>query len=67
MHGFAIALVDSTSSLRGQETQLFISTQAPFKGVARVTISRWVKSVMGKAGVDVKCFKAHSTRLRMLP
>ena len=32
---------DRTSSLRGQETQqLFISTQAPFKGVVRATISR---------------------------
>ena len=59
--------IDRTSSLRGQETQLFISTQAPFKGVARATISRWVKSVMDKAGVDVKCFKPHSTRLRVLP
>ena len=35
--------IDRTSSLRGQETQLFISTQAPVKGVARATISRWVK------------------------
>ena len=26
--------IDRTSSLRGQEMQLFISTQAPFKGVA---------------------------------
>ena len=32
---------DRTSSLRGQETQqLIISTQAPFKGVVRATISR---------------------------
>ena len=54
--------IDRTSSLRGQETQLFISTQAPFKGVARATISRWVKRVMDKAGIDVKWFKPHSTR-----
>ena len=47
--------IDRTSNLRGQETQLFISTQAPFKGVARATISRWVKRVMDKAGIDVKC------------
>ena len=54
--------IDRTSNLRGQETQLFISTQAPFKGVARATILRWVKRVMDKAGIDVKCFKPHSTR-----
>ena len=58
MYCFAIAIVytfvDGTSSSRGQETQLFISTQAPFKGVARATILRWVKRVMDKAGIDVK-------------
>ena len=54
--------IDRTSSLRGQETQLFISTQPPFKGVARETISRCVKRVMDKAGINVNCFKPHSTR-----
>ena len=54
--------IDRTSSLKGQETQLFISMQAPFKGVAHATISRWVKRAMGKAGIDVKCFQPHSTR-----
>ena len=54
--------IGRTSSLRGQETHLFISTQAPFKGVARATLSRWVKRVMNKAGIDVKCFKPHITR-----
>ena len=55
--------IDRTSSLRGQEKQLFISTQAPFKGVARATISRLVKRVMDKAGIDIKWFKLHSTRV----
>ena len=32
--------IDRTSNLRSQETQLFISMQAPFKGVACATISR---------------------------
>ena len=50
------------SSLRGQETQLFILSQAPFKGVARATISRWMKRVRDKAGIDVKCLKPHNTR-----
>ena len=30
--------------------------------MARATISRWVKRVMDKAGIDVKCFEAHSTK-----
>lgn len=54
--------ISRTSVLRGQETQLFITTQPPFKGVARATISRWVKTVMKKAGLDVNLFKPHSTR-----
>ena len=37
--------MNRTASLRGQETQLFITTQPPFKGVARATISRWVKQL----------------------
>ena len=61
MH-ISLLYIDRTSSLRGQETQLFISTQAPFKGVVRATILRWVKRAMDKAGIDVKCFKPHSTR-----
>ena len=49
-----------TSGLRGQEMQLFIRTQYPFKGCA--TISRWVKTIMKEAGIDVNLFKPHSTR-----
>ena len=37
--------IERTSRLRGQETQLFILTQATFKGVAHSTISRWVERV----------------------
>ena len=67
--------IDRTSSLRGQETQLFISTQATFKGVAHATFSRWVKRVADKAGIDVKCLNLiaqgqqhhHMLRLRVLP
>ena len=59
MHSFTL---DSKFCLRGQETQLFIPTQLPLKGVARATISRCVKGVMDKAGLCVKCFKLNSTR-----
>ena len=48
--------IDRTSSLGGQETQLFISTQAPFKGVARATISRWVKELWIKQGLISNVF-----------
>ena len=51
-----------TSSLRGEEQQLFISYAKPHHGVSKDTISRWIKTVMQKAGVDTTLFKPHSTR-----
>lgn len=54
--------LNRTVSLRGNETKLLITTQPPFKGVARGTISRWIKTIMGHAGIDVNMFKPHSTR-----
>lgn len=54
--------LNRTSALRDDEQKLFITTQAPFKGVARATISRWVRTLMMKAGINVEKFKPHSTR-----
>ena len=54
--------IDRTSSLRGEEQQLFISYANPHHGVSRDTISRWIRTVMQKAGVDTTLFKPHSTR-----
>ena len=50
-----------TESLRGEVHQLLISTQKPHRAVSKATISRWVKVLMGKAGIDSH-FGAHSTR-----
>lgn len=51
-----------TATLRNNEQQLFISYSKPYKAVSRDTISRWVKTVMEKSGIDVQTFKPHSTR-----
>ena len=56
------AYLDGTSALRGGAQQLFVSYSKPFKSVSRDTISRWVKTVMQKSGIDVNLFKQHSTR-----
>lgn len=37
--------LNRTRALQENEQKLFISTQAPFKAVARATISRWVKQL----------------------
>ena len=54
--------LDRTSALHGGAQQLFVSYSKPFKPVSRDTISRWVKIVMQKSGIDVNLFKPHSTR-----
>ena len=41
---------------------LFISLRKPRKPVSSSTISRWIKSVMAEAGIDVDKFKPHSIR-----
>ena len=51
-----------TSILRAYHKQLFISYLKPFKPVSRSTISRWIKVVMSKSGINVDLFKPHSTR-----
>ena len=51
-----------TKPLRGSETGLFLTLVKPYKHVSRDTISRWIRSVMKDAGVDVTQFKPHSTR-----
>ena len=51
-----------TQSLRGSESQLFISYNRPFRRVSRETISRWVKFVLTDSGIDTVRFKPHSTR-----
>ena len=47
-------------SLRSDE-QLFISFLKPYKSVSKCKIARWIKTVMGSAGIDTLKFKAHST------
>ena len=51
-----------TKLLRGTETKLFLSHAKPHHRASRDTISRWIRSVMAEAGVDVTTFKPHGTR-----
>ena len=56
------AYLTQTERLRGSATKLFISFSKPFKPVSRDTISRWIRTVMKDAGINVSVFKPHSTR-----
>ena len=51
-----------TSSLWGEEQQLFISHVKLHHGVSKDTILRWIRTVMQKTGVDTTLFKPHNTR-----
>lgn len=42
--------------------KLFISTQSPHSGVSKDTLSRWIRLILTKSGIDTNIFKAHSTR-----
>ena len=52
--------MERTQHLRN-ESKLLISTVKPHNSVSKQTISRWVKSIMSKAGIP-DIFKPHSTR-----
>ena len=48
--------------MRGEHSQLFLCDARPFSLVLRESISRWFKTVMQQAGIDITKFKPHSTR-----
>ena len=52
--------LERTKGLR-VDNKLLISTVKPHKSVSKSTVSRWVKFIMSKAGIN-SCFKPHSTR-----
>lgn len=51
-----------TKDLRGDNTKLLLTTRSPVKPASRATISRWTKSIMSAAGIDMNIFSSHSTR-----
>lgn len=61
VHTF-IAYLETTKSLRGNNTQLFISLQKPHKPVTKGTLAKWIKMVLLFAGIDMSMYTPHSTR-----
>ena len=51
-----------TNELRKGSDQLLVSYQKPYQPVSTDTISRWLKTVLAKSGIDTSVFKGHSTR-----
>ena len=44
------------------EDRLFISSEPPFHGAAKDTISNWIRRCLADAGVDINVFGPHTTR-----
>ena len=51
-----------TENIRNDSDKVFISYLKPHKEVCKSTISRWIKTFLGIAGIDITIFSAHSTR-----
>ena len=54
--------LERTKDKRLDHTQPLISYVRPFRPVSRDTISRWLKMVLDKAGINTSIFKPHRTR-----
>lgn len=52
----------TTKALRGSKMALWVSFKQPHGRVSVPTISRWLRQVLGAAGVDTDILKSHSTR-----
>lgn len=54
--------LEKTQLLRGSERNLFITVRKPYKKASTQTLSRWIKNILAKSGVDVDRFSPYSTR-----
>ncbi|XP_076236334.1 uncharacterized protein LOC143180473 [Calliopsis andreniformis] len=54
--------LERTQQLRKDITYLFISYKKPFKAVSSQSLSRWIKNILEKSGINTNVFTAYSTR-----
>lgn len=54
--------IESTRTIRGQVSNLFITHKKPHRSASVQTISRWIKTTLKRSGVDTNVFTAYSTR-----
>ena len=54
--------IKHTGTLRQHHFRLFIITCEPFSPARDQTISKWVKSIMALAGIDINLYSPHSFR-----
>ena len=54
--------IKRTHDLRGKENAVFVTFTKPYHAASKSTISRWIKTTLSEAGVDMNIFTPHSTR-----
>ena len=54
--------LNRTRLVRGSEDQFFVSYLKPHSKVTRQTLSRWIKCILCRAGINISQFCPHSTR-----
>ncbi|CAH1988486.1 unnamed protein product [Acanthoscelides obtectus] len=57
-----LTYLEKTENLRGSETSLILTSKMPYRKASTQTLSRWIKIILEKSGIDVHKFSAHSTR-----
>ena len=62
VHSLISCYIGKTAELRNSR-KFWISFRKPHVSVGRQTISRWLKSVLNKCGIDTTTFSPHSTRM----
>ena len=62
IHRYLTEYLKRTIDMRGDVKALFVTLKKPHKAVTRDTVSRWIKVVLGLAGIDTEIFKPSSTR-----
>ena len=59
---YAIAYLNRTLDIRGTNKSFFITCTKPYKVPSRDTYSRWVRTVLSQAGINLGIFGPGSTR-----
>ncbi|XP_018564779.1 uncharacterized protein LOC108906104 [Anoplophora glabripennis] len=54
--------IDRTTDFRGQQDFMFLTYKKPHARATKQSLSRWVKTSLANAGIDVLKFKPHSIR-----
>lgn len=57
-----VTYISYTEKLRGNDKSLFIGIRKPHAKVSAQTISRWITSILTKAGINTTVFSAYSIR-----